>query len=234
MRLQKNIEKKSIILGIIIIAICLFPITQGEDSTNSDFSINIETDSLTLETGESSTILINLTANVSENVTLQGEWIGIQPQNISVNISTEIGIPPFLSNITFNTSNSERGNYVYRLTAEGINVDHSSDIKINVTYNHTLELQTDADNYSKGECIHIYGNVTTTPTENDVLSNNLSIILQQENWKRYATTSMQNSSFNYYYNISYGDPEGIWNITVTADDVFGNTIRSNKYNLGIS
>lgn len=228
MALKRNFEKKAISLGfIILIATCLLQTTHGENSSGFDFSMNIENDKLTLKAEDSvtTTVSINLTSNSSEEISLRGEWTGEQqPQNVSVHLSNQSGIPPFSSNITFTSSGSETGNFVYHLIAEGKNVNHSSDIQINVTFNHTLTLQTGNESYRKGERIRMFGNITTTPPKNTVFSGNVTITLQHEKWKRYVTTLIQNSSYEYYYNISYGDPEGTWNITAKTEDKQGNTV----------
>ena len=235
MKLIKNFEKKIIILGVIIIAICFLQTTYAENSSDFDFSMNIENDEIILKIGDSatSTVSINLTSNVSENVSIRGEWTENQPQNISVNLSNQLGIPPFSSNVTFTSSGSETGNFVYHLIAESDNVTHSSDIQINIIFNNTITVQTDNENYAKGECIHISGNITTSPLDNTVSSNDVTITLKNGNWKRYFTANIQNNSYDGYYNISYGDPEGIWNITSETNDEQGSIVTGYK-NINVS
>ena len=200
---KRNFERKAISLGfIILIETCLLQTTHGENSSGFDFSMNVENNKLTLQADDSvtTTVSINLTSNSSEEISLRGEWTGEQqPQNVSVHLSNQSGIPPFSSNITFTSSDSETGNFVYHLIAEGKNVNHSSDIQINVTFNHTLTLQTGNESYRKGERIRMFGNITTTPPKNTVFSDNVTITLQHEKWKRYVTTPIQNSSYEYYY-----------------------------------
>jgi len=220
------------ILGfILLMSTCFLQITHAENSSDFDFSMIIENSELILKIGDSATsiVSINLTSNVSENVSIHGEWTGNQPQNISVNLSNQQGIPPFSSNITFTSSGSETGNFVYHIIAESNNVTHGSDIQINIIFNNILTVQTDNNNYTKGECIYISGNITN----NTVFSNDVTITLKNGNWKRYFTTNIQNNSYDGYYNISYGDPEGIWNITSETKDEQGSTITGYK-NINVS
>ena len=230
MNLRRNLEKRVILLGVTLIVICSLQNIHGEIPSDFDFSISIENDNIELKAGDSivSIVSINLTSNSSENVSLGGEWIGDPPQNISVNLSNQFGIPPFSSNITFTSSRYETGSFIYQLMVEGNNVTHSSDIQISVTYNNTISIQTDDNDYTKGECIHISGNITTIPLNNIIFSNDVTITLKNGNWKRYLTTTLNNNLYDQYYNISYGDPEGTWNITSETKDEHGNTIIGYK------
>jgi len=221
MKLRRNLEKKVIILVVILIATCFFQNLQAENSSEFDFSMSLENEELIIKTGDSSTNIITLnliSTNVSENVTLHGEWIGEQPQNISVTISNQSGIPSFSSNITFTSFGIETGSFVYRLTAEGTTVSISNDILINITFNNTLILQTNKVNYTKGERIHLSGNITRNPNNDTVFSNNITITLNNGSWTRYFTTQLQNNSYDCYYNISYGDPKGKWNVSAEIED----------------
>jgi len=93
--------------------------------------------------------------------------------------------------------------------------------------NFTINLHTDKNDYNKGERIHINGNITSNTSNNISFSNNVTIKLKKNNWERTFKTKITNNSYDSYYNISYGDPEGIWNITVETYEN-GNNISNYK------
>jgi len=220
MKVRRNYKKRVIILVFLLLVTCFFQNSQGETSSEFNFSMSLENEALIIKTGNSATNLVNFTllSNVTENVTLSGEWIGEQPQNISVHFTNQSGIPSFSSNITFTSSGTETGNFIYHLIAKGNIISRSSDIKINITYNNTIVLQTDKENYTKGERIHLFGNITRNPNNDTIFSNNLTISLTNGSWTRYFSTQLQNNSYDCYYNISYGDPKGKWNVSAEIND----------------
>lgn len=79
-----------------------------------------------------------------------------------------------------------------------------------------LSLYTDNENYEKGQSIKIFGNITKISDEVNIF-NEIKITLRQGDWARFIITNLQNNSYEYTYNISFGDPQGLWNITVEAD-----------------
>ena len=226
MRLNINLWTKVITLGVIITFLIFGQFSQGYTSSNFDFSLEIDNNILIIQVGHSNTSMVSIESlsNESENVSLSGVWIGNQPQNISVNMSTIYGYTPFSSNITFTLSGSNMGNFIYQLTAEGNSSSHSTNILVNATYWKNLTIQTNKNNYSSGEQIQISGNITTNPSSNTIFSNDVTITLEYGNWKRYLSTSMQNNSYNCTYNISYGDPKGTWNVTARTTDDYGTVV----------
>lgn len=202
-----------IVISILMI-VGFFTIRPVEASSDFDFSINIENHYSLVRAGEKIGIkvYINSTFNISENVFLKGEWIDNIPKNVTVNISKPIGYPSFFSYINFSSAiDSDMGIFVYNLSAELDDVIKFINMKIEITYNLNISLQTDQENYQKGEEIHVFGNISSFH-EID-MPDIVNISFQYENWRRAVNLPIINNSFEYYYNISYGDPEGIWNVT---------------------
>ncbi len=77
-----------------------------------------------------------------------------------------------------------------------------------------ISVNTEKESYQKGQNIRIFGNVTNI-TEDAVLNSDVLITLHNGDWMRSITLSLsQQGSYEYLYHISYGDPEGLWNITI--------------------
>jgi len=230
-------RKKIIIIGCILIILSSFHLTNGYSSLDHTFTLNLEKDELTLQTNDSITIkiFVNETSNISKNVTLNGEWIGTnKPKNISTSFSKTTGILPFISNITFCSSKSEIGEYKYIIRAENENITQNCIIRLNVIYDCRLNLKTDNNSYEKGEEININGNIITNSPSGKITVDNITITLQKEKWKRFSTIPIKNNCYNLTYNISYGDPEGIWSITATMFDNQTNILdRTRKVNVSL-
>ena len=105
-------------------------------------------------------------------------------------------------------------------------------IQLDVNSGLELSLQTDYESYEKGQCIKIFGNITNISDE-IILLDYVKITLEHENWERYTTIPLQYDSYEYLYNISYGDPEGLWNITVEIQTERGNILCCYK-NVNVS
>jgi len=105
-----------------------------------------------------------------------------------------------------------------------IPIKSSCNIQLDVPSGLELSLQTDNVSYEKGQYIRIFGNITNISDEISILDG-VRITLQQGDWARYITTTLQNNSYEYFYNISFGDPEGLWNITAEIQIEQGNTVR---------
>jgi hypothetical protein len=90
---------------------------------------------------------------------------------------------------------------------------------INISSNLSLSIQTDNESYTNGQIIEILGNITTNNNETYLTKVNISLSCDQ--WTRHVSTSLVNLSYDYNYNISYGDPQGNWNITVEVFDIYG-------------
>ena len=95
-----------------------------------------------------------------------------------------------------------------------------------------LSLFTDNENYEKGQCIKIFGDITNISDEVNIL-NEIKITLEQGYWTRYFITNLQNNSYEYFYNISFGDPEGLWNITAEIELQNGDNVNCSK-NVNVS
>jgi hypothetical protein len=216
-------RKKTIILGLLLGFICLQQTIISETINESDFSIEIEKNELIFKVGEtiSTTVLINSSTTLKEDIQLSGEWIGeILPKNVLVEISSLYGNSPFSSDVKFiSNNNSETGNFYYNLIASIDDEIRSCEIKISLKSNLTLSIQTDNDSYTKGQNIEIFGNITEFNQENFLSEVNISF--SYDNWKRQVSTSLINYSFEYDYKISYGDPQGTWNITAEVFDIHG-------------
>jgi len=225
MKNEINHNKKIIFIGYILIILCSSHITNGYSSSDYNLTINLEKDEITLQTNDSITvkIYVNDTSNTSQNITLYGDWIGNDNAfNISTSFSKTTGITPFISNITFNLSDSKIGEYIFNIKAENENITQNCSIHVYVIYDYLLNLKTDNKSYKKGDKIVIDGNITTNAPYNKILADNIAISLQHRNWRRFASVSLQNNSYSLSYNISYGDPEGVWNITAKIFDNQGN------------
>ena len=75
----------------------------------------------------------------------------------------------------------------------------------------TLTLTTDKKNYVKGEQIHISGTVSPITCE-------ATLTLSCGEWESRAIIPIDNGTYTYDYIISFGDPEGTWNITLQVWD----------------
>jgi hypothetical protein len=88
-------------------------------------------------------------------------------------------------------------------------------ISFDVTTNQTV--------YQKGQCIHIYGNISVSDT--CTIPDNVHVTISHNQWRQYCIAPIQNNSYECTYTISYGDPEGSWNITVNFIDQSGSSIN---------
>ena len=89
--------------------------------------------------------------------------------------------------------------------------------------NLALTLTTDKENYVKGEQIHISG---TAYGDNGATSLNCdaTLIFSCDQWERRAAILVDNGEYASDYEISFGDPNGTWNVTL---QVGGNTVSDN-------
>lgn len=83
--------------------------------------------------------------------------------------------------------------------------------------NLALTLATDEENYVKGEQIHVsgtaYGDNGTTP-----ISCEATLIFSCVEWERRAAIQINNGTYTYDYTISFGDPDGTWDVTLQVGD----------------
>jgi len=221
----KIVSKYIITIFALLLVIILFVsnITEVKASYDFDFSMDNERQELILKAGETKgvNIFVNSTNFISKKVNLSGNWIGDkQPSNILANFNLSSGLTPFSSNIIFSTTNqSELGHFKYNITAFNDGKIKYAYIEIIITYNITISIKTDKETYQNGEKIHVYGNISKTHQTNTI--DYVNINFENNGWKRSAITSIRNNSFEYYYNVSYGDPGGIWNITTRITDIEG-------------
>jgi hypothetical protein len=90
-----------------------------------------------------------------------------------------------------------------------------------------LSVNTDNQSYQKGQTLRIFGNVTNI-SKDTVLNSDVLITLHNGDWMRSITSALsQQGSYEYLYQISYGDPEGSWNITVELQ-TNSHILRSSK------
>jgi hypothetical protein len=92
--------------------------------------------------------------------------------------------------------------------------------------NPVINLQTDNETYVKGQSLRIFGTITNI-SYNTAVASSLYLMIQQGDWMRSTTISLTGFSFDYSYGSSFGDPEGVWNITVEVQ-MENQTIRSSK------
>jgi len=237
MKIKKFSNYTKIILPFVLVIFLINFINfyMVEASSDSNISITVDKSELNIRAGETKgvNIVINSITDISKKVEISGDWIeNNQPDSIFVNYTNSSGLTPLSSYIYFSSTNkSEIGHFTYNITINGDENNKSILIDIIITYNITIMLKTDKNNYQNGEKIHIFGNISKThPTDN---INNIIINYEYNNWKRTAASSIKNNSFEHSYNISYGDPNGIWNITTTITDIEGN-IFSNMSKITIN
>ncbi len=224
-------KRKKIVITLAILILFILQNITIADTSNNDFTIDLRNNNINLKIGGYATdiVYINATSISNENVSLITEWIGEQPDNVSVGISKRYGNIPFSSTLEFTNSGSEIGNHEYKITATGNNYTISDTIQVNIIPNNTIKVNTDKLSYNKGETIQIYGNLSnlsTKPANNTVFSGNVEVTLKQNNWKRFFSTPLSNNSYNTSYNISYGDPKGTWNVTCKITDNTGTSITN--------
>jgi len=210
--------KKVLLPAIMTPLLILIPVAPALGDASFDFILSIDSDSIVVSVGENITvpIRVNLSQGEPANVSLSGEWIGDIGANYS--ISPSHGKPNFTARVVFSEF-QKVGKFVYRLRASGRGVARSVCISITVS-DLKIEMKTDKTSYTKGESICLIGNVTSTMSEPSAVD----LLISCGEWERYTTLEVINGSFSFIYNISYGDPEGKWNISVSSTDSQGNKV----------
>lgn len=235
---KKNLSKKIIII-LFLFSVFFVRIPALEASEDFNFSLEITDNDLNLFAGENVTtcVFINQTSDSTDLVNIEGKWINDEkPSGISVNISNNSGIPSFVSSVEFiSTSDAEIGAFIYNLTAERNNVLYSVNIEICIT-NVSINISTDKESYEHYQTINVFGDITTS--DGNIFSDDIVIDFEFVNgdWKRTVSTSVDNNSFEYQYNISFGDPpsggtessEGKWKITAKITDENNETSKVSK------
>jgi len=228
MKFKVSINQKQIWIVLFIILICVFQNVQGEPDTDI-LTIEFDAETLNIPAGDSnsSIIFVNLTLDESEDIVLQGKWLGDQPEHVTVSFAQSSGVPPFTSYINFSTSQNEIGIFNYQVTATGDTITNSADIPITININNSISFQTENESYYNGEKLYLQGNISLQPKNNTILNDSVSITLYYGNWYRYLSSALDDFFFDCVYNISYGDPEGPWNITAVVEDTNGKQISYN-------
>ncbi len=241
---NKLFNKKMFVISIFIVSTLLVHYPNLKAAGNHDFSLEVSDNDLTVLTGEniSTIIFINQTSDSTDNVTLKGSWLnGQKPSDVTVNISTKSAVPSFQSTLKFiTTEESTTGSFVYNITAERDNKSHSINLELCIT-DLSISISTNKENYEHYNMIHVSGNITTI--DEYIFSDEITLEFKKANtdWKRIIATSAINNSFDYYYNISFGDPpsgeddetEGIWKITAKIIDDNGRELSDNA-NVNVS
>ncbi len=237
--MNKKFLSKKIIIILFLFSVFFVRIPALEASEDFNFSLEITDNDLNLFAGENVTtcVFINQTSDSTDLVNIEGKWINDEkPSGISVNISNNSGIPSFVSSVEFiSTSDAEIGAFIYNLTAERNNVLYSVNIEICIT-NVSINISTDKESYEHYQTINVFGDITTS--DGNIFSDDIVIDFEFVNgdWKRTVSTSVDNNSFEYQYNISFGDPpsggtessEGKWKITAKITDENNETSKVSK------
>lgn len=235
MKIKKFADSNKTIFIFIffLILINLFNFIQVKASSDFDFSINVDINELIIKAGETKKInvLINSTNYISNKVNLSGNWIeDNQPNGVMVNLDSQSEITPLFTHLRFSTTNqSEIGHFIYNISANLDEKVQFINIKVTIINNITIAIKADKEVFQKGEKIHVFGNISQTHQKNNI--DDINITYRYNKWKRFDSAKIKNNSFDFYYNISYGDPDGIWNLTTTIIDneenVFSNDTKIN-------
>lgn len=225
-----NFKKKAAVAGLLLMILLSFQNPLVSNSSDYDFTIDIVDENLDLKIGRSvtSTFYVNSTTNASENVSLSGSWVGTEPDNVTVELSQSYGLLPITATVTFTSNETGTGDFIYKITAEGKNSTSTANIGLNIISNSTISVLTNKTSFSKGEQVNISGNLTSNPPTSKTFSELVTITLTYGSWKREFNAPLVNNSYNCSYNISYGDPEGEWNITAQIQDEDANNFAGYK------
>jgi len=204
-------------LAIIMMFFCTVFLTTcpfSKSSSYFDYVMQIQHETITLIPGENETLslFVNQSGTLTGGVSLQGIFVGPTPKELSVDIHPMSGTTPFISNIMVHSSmNANPGLFIYQINASSAGANHSLYLRINVTTNVDVNLHTDKDRYLNGQTIHMFGNAITT--YGSPLTSGSVLFTITTNLRNISlVTHLQNSSYEYFYPISYGDDEGQWAI----------------------
>jgi hypothetical protein len=226
MNKRQNFIKYSFLLTFLLIGLLLQTVVISQDESDCTISLDLEQKELTVQTQQSirTDIYVNSSAAESLDISLSGKWIGDQhPSDIDVKISETQGVTPYTSSITFLSTSLETGHFTYELTASDGSKSCSTSIELVVTYTHTMSIKTDKNHYKQGEQIHISGSIDTNPLPDTLLSSMVFLNISHDDFIRICSVELTNNTFEFSYNISYGDPIGEWMITTEIFDDAGNS-----------
>lgn len=205
-------------------------ITLTINEVTFSFSLSASPDNLTLMRSDSttSTISLNIVVGTAENVSLSGSWVDTAPTGVSAGFSPSFGTPPFSSILTFTTtSTAGAGTFTYRVSGTDGGMTRTDDITVIINTELTLTLETDNENYDKGQTIQISG-TATDPKGNTVSSGTATIQLSCGDWGHETTVQISNGAYSDNFHISFGHPEGTWSIEISAADSLGNSGSTSK------
>lgn len=186
----------------------------SKSSSSFDYAVQLQHETMTLIPGDNETLslFVNQSGTMTGDVLLQGTFVGLTPEELFVDIHPTSGTTPFVSTIMVRSSvDANPGSYIYQINTSSAGANHTLYLRINVTTNVDVTLHTDKDRYLKGQTIHLFGNATTT-SGYPLTSGSVLFIITTNQRNMSLVTSLHNSSYEYFYPISYGDDEGQWTI----------------------
>ena len=225
---RKNIKIKTAIIGFILFTLFFISNIKADSSSDIGFTISFEKNDFYIFYGgyAQGLVYVNSTSDLNENITLYGEWIGDKPENVTVILSEKNGVHAFSTHINFICNSYTTGSYTYRLNGEGNDHSSSVDFHVHIIPDVEIVLQTDKTTYQKGESMEIFGNINSNTSTISGISENVIISLGHGSWKRTFTAQLLSNTFETSYDISFGDPEGSWNVTSSITDEDGNIFSS--------
>ena len=174
---------------------------------------------LNLEENVTVTIFVNLTKGIPTNVTLDGRWTGEVPE-AKVNITPSKGMVPFTAKIFFSAFH-KTGKFIYMIKCSGGGVVHYLNLTLFVT-DLNIDFSINKCSFSKGEEIHISGEVSQDYVEE------VNLNISCGDWYRSLDLPVKNRSFEFWYNISFGDPDGRWSVKISSMDRRGILVEKEK------
>ena len=204
-------------LAIMMIFFCTMVLSTSpfsKSSSSFDYAVQLQHETMTLIPGDNETLslFVNQSRTMTGDVLLQGTFVGLTPEELFVDIHPTSGTTPFVSTIMVRSSvDANPGSYIYQINTSSGGMNHTLYLRINVTTNVDVTLHTDKDRYLKGQTIHLFGNATTT-SGYPLTSGSVIFIITTNQRNMSLVTRLHNSSYEYFYPISYGDDEGQWTI----------------------
>lgn len=169
------------------------------------------------------TVSVNFSFGSKENVSLENSgWIGTSPGGVVTSFNPVTASPSYESTLTFSTSETaEAGTYTYRIKGSGGGLTRREDLTVNIKKDIELSVDTDRENYFRGEWITISG-TADNPLGSPVTSGTATIELTSGDWSKKLTTEISNGTYTKDYFITFDNPPRDWQISITAEDNHGN------------
>ncbi|MEM2878883.1 MAG: GLUG motif-containing protein [Candidatus Hadarchaeales archaeon] len=187
------------------------------------FSLASSSSSVELMRGDSANVrlTVDFLWGSPSTVNLTGGWSGSAPSALTATLSRTSGTPPFTANLTFTTNeNTVAGTYTYIVTATS-GITRTVEISVLIVTDMSLEIETDRENYSKGQYVRISG-TALNPKGAQAADGTVAIRLTCENWSLSRTATISGGRYSLSHFINFDQPEGSWIITATAFDNRGN------------